>query len=348
MDTVIRYLSPLAALMMRWPLWQRAGVSLAVVLLLVFLLSRLLPAILAGAVRLFYWLFYEWLFSITRGGGNVTRVLRRNARAEQCERLYNKLLPPGKKRRPHLWQLIVLYGLVMGLILLPSWAGGYAGRKHMPALCFAANAYHRVEAPILRQARRANPLDSADSYILRDVRTQNPYRDDIQFVCSRGLMMGNEDSFRPDDALTRGELAFVLYRFSGEPQTRYQADISDMYPGMCAYTAVQWCIEQGILSLLGDGGFASEQEVTCEQALVALFRYAENEGLPVSAHYDLSGLPGSENIHSWAIEACQWAAKGEFLPVASDGILHPRQPFSRSSTARLFYQFCIWTAGLDE
>ena len=350
MDRIIAILSHPFTLLIRWNVWQRSVVVLALLLLIIFLLwkvvSKLTRVVIGTSVKGFYLLFCEFVFHLMQKNADWTKVQKRNALAIKCEWLYDKMRTVKKThQRLKLFGVILLYAAVLGLIALPFCLGSDTPAGVMPAVSAVTNLYHKAEAPILRRSMRTSPVIPVRISDLNDVAQQNPYREGIQFTCSRGLLEDSDGYFFPDNILTREELAVMLYRYSGEPMTRYPANIPDVQPGMHAYSAVCWCVEQEILTLGADGLFSREKQITYEQFLAALTRFANAEGLTTKAYFNLSTIPGSEDIHSWAIDACKWAAKADILILDNDGYFSARAPLSREKSAELFFRFSLWENG---
>lgn len=353
MDRIIAVLSQPFTLIIRWNVWQRAGIVLAVFLLIVFVLWKVLRKTMRLAldilVKGFYLLFCEVLFRSVKNNTDWSRVHRRNSLAERCEWLYNKIHAATEKHRGlKLGRFILLYVTVLGLIALPFFLESNTPASFMHVVSPVTNIYHRVEMPIMRRSMRIDPLVPVSVSELNDVEQRNPYRESIQFVCSRGLLEYSNGYFYPNDILTRENLAVMFYRYSGEPGTGFPADIPDVLPGAHSYSAVCWCVKEGILYLQADGSFAPDQAVTNEQFIVALARYANAEGLSTKVYFNMSTIPGNSEIHDWAMDACKWAAKVNILILDEDGYFSPEDPLSKEKAAKLFFQFGVWESNLEK
>lgn len=353
MDRVIAILSHPFTLLIRRNVWERSAAVLALALLVILLLWKALVKLVRAAagiaVKGFYFLFCEFAFHLTRKNADWTKVQNRNALAAKCEQLYDKTRSVKKARRG--WKIIavlLLYAVALGLIALPYGLGSNMPEEIIPVVSAVTNLYHKAEAPILRQAMRTSPLIPTSISRLNDVEPQNPYREGIQFACSRGLMEYNGGYFFPDGILTREELAVMLYRYSGEPAIGSPAMIADMQPDMRAGRAVCWCVEQEILTLGTDGSFSGGNQITYEQFLAALARFADTEGLETKSNFNISALSGREDIHSWAMDACQWAAEADILILDRDGHFPAREPLSREKAAGLFFRFSMWESRLND
>lgn len=94
----------------------------------------------------------------------------------------------------------------------------------------------------------------ADTNSFSDVPAGQYYAAAVSWAAKAGIVTGTGDNqFKPEDAITREELAVILYRYSGSPAVTdkfagfHDADrISDW-----AKQAVAWALEQGVMT--GDG-----------------------------------------------------------------------------------------------
>lgn len=353
MDRIIAVLSHPFTLLIRWNVWQRASIVLALFLLIVLVLWKVLRKTMRVALNIlvkgFYLLFCEFLFHLVQNNTDWARVHSRNSLVARCEWLYNKIQMATEKHRGlKFGRFILLYVTVLVLIALPFFLKSDTPAAFMPVVSTVTNIYHRVEMPIMHQSMRIDPLVPVSASELNDVEQQNPYRESIQFVCSRGLLECSDGYFYPNDILTRENLAVMLYRYSGEPGTSFPSDISDVLPGVHSYSAVCWCVEEGILYPQADGSFTPDQLVTNEQFLVALARYANAEGFSTKVYFNMSTISGSADIHDWAMDACKWAAKMNILILDEDGYFLPEEPLSREKAAKLFSQFSVWESNLKK
>lgn len=102
-----------------------------------------------------------------------------------------------------------------------------------------------------------------------DVSADQYYADAVAWAAQNGIVSGtNANRFSPNAAITREQLAAILYRYAGTPSASGSLDhfkdaseVSDY-----AATAMQWAVKQGIISGRGDGaldpkGSASRAEV---------------------------------------------------------------------------------------
>ena len=66
-----------------------------------------------------------------------------------------------------------------------------------------------------------------------DVHDDAPYAETVAYVRERGVMNGTtETTFNPSGTVTRGQLAAILYRMSGNPAVENAAFFNDVTLGM--------------------------------------------------------------------------------------------------------------------
>lgn len=113
---------------------------------------------------------------------------------------------------------------------------------------------------------------------LDDVAANAWYADAVTWAAKEGIVSGyGNGRFGPENAITREQLAVMLYRYIGSPVTNGTLDgFSDK--GMAsgyAVDALRWAVEQGILT--GKGGGILDPAGTALRAEVAtvLMRYLE-------------------------------------------------------------------------
>ena len=89
-----------------------------------------------------------------------------------------------------------------------------------------------------------------------DVAEDAWYRDAVAWAVSEELVRGvSETAFAPDRTMTRQELAAVLWRYAGEPESDHSIDhhTDDHHVAGYAEDAVAWAVEHGIKGGYPDG-----------------------------------------------------------------------------------------------
>ena len=147
--------------------------------------------------------------------------------------------------------------------------------------------------------------------------------DAIAFVSSRDIFSGTgANTFSPDATMTRAMLATVLARFDG-------VDTTGGTPG--DEKGIEWAMNAGV-----SDGSDPEREITREQMVVMLYRYA---GSPVASG-SLSGFTDADKVSSYALTATQWAVEQGIITGKPDNMLDPQGSATRAEVAAILMRFC--------
>lgn len=116
----------------------------------------------------------------------------------------------------------------------------------------------------------------------KDVENGAWYEEAVSYVTDAALMNGvSRDSFAPESDTTRGMFITVLYRLEGSPEVSENAGFADVSEEDYYYNAVQWGVEQGIVTGMSETAFAPNETITREQMATMLFRYLSAKGITV-------------------------------------------------------------------
>lgn len=181
----------------------------------------------------------------------------------------------------------------------------------------------------------AGPLEKAP---FADVSSDAWYSSAVDYAYWHGLMngMGN-DTFQPQTTMSRAMLVTTLWRAAGCP-VEGENTFADVPDGKYYTDAVTWAAANEIVNGIGDNKFAPNANVTREQIVTILCRYAEKLGRDPTKRDDLAGFPDAGTVSTWAKEAMQWAV-AEGLIIGSDGKLLPKGSASRAQVATILMRF---------
>lgn len=107
------------------------------------------------------------------------------------------------------------------------------------------------------------------------------YADAVAWAAKYGVVKGyDENTFAPDDFITREQLAAMLYRYAGSPTVEQRDMLLAQYHdsgniSRYAVSAVAWTIEQGIITGKGDGILDPKGHATRAETAVILTRYIQ-------------------------------------------------------------------------
>ena len=169
-----------------------------------------------------------------------------------------------------------------------------------------------------------------------DVLRNSPYASAVRYVYDNGLMNGvSLTRFEPVGSLSRAMIVTILYRQEGSPSVSGAAGFLDVSSGQWYSAGVAWAAKNGIVNGYGNGSFGPDDNVSREQMLTILYRYAQQKGIDTSARGSLSRYPDAGNISSYAEIPYRWAiAEGVIAPLTSN--LYPAMYAFRGEAAVAF------------
>ncbi len=168
--------------------------------------------------------------------------------------------------------------------------------------------------------------------------------DGIDFVVEKGLFNGmSEDTFAPDETMTRAMLVTVLWRSMEEPEAE-AASFTDVPADQWYSKAVAWAAEQGVVNGYTDGTFRPDDQITREQLATVLFRFAKLTEMDPPERAELDVFPDSEDVQDYAVEALQWAVgkglvNGVYDSHMDQTFLRPQGSATRAQVATILMRF---------
>ena len=174
-----------------------------------------------------------------------------------------------------------------------------------------------------------------------DVPENNWAAEAVAFASGHELFNGtSENTFSPDESMSRGMLAQVLYSLESNPDVIAFSTFNDVTGGEWYADAVYWAANQGIVTGYTDGTFGANDSITREQLAVMLYRYAESSGYDTSANADLSVYWDSGNISAYAARAMAWATAEGLISGTTATTLEPGASATRAQVATILMRFC--------
>ena len=150
------------------------------------------------------------------------------------------------------------------------------------------------------------------------------YAEAVEYVSGSGIMSGTGASrFSPDQTVSRGMLASVLYRMAGSPQTEGAA-FNDIPEGSYYEQAAAWVNENGVMSGYGNGAFRGGEPVTREQLVSVLWRYY---GSPESEND--AEFSDESDISNYAVDAVNWAVSQGIISGVGNNRFNPKGTATR-------------------
>ena len=148
---------------------------------------------------------------------------------------------------------------------------------------------------------------------------------------------GNGD-FGPNDKITRGQVAVVLWNMTGRPPIdEGTTQFPDVEAGTYYADAVAWARTKGVVSGYKDGRFGPNDPVTREQLAAMLANYArEVAGIEVSGSAsDYEGMKDAGSVSPWAVSSVGWCFGSEIMSGTEDGYVNPQGNATRAEAATI-------------
>ena len=197
----------------------------------------------------------------------------------------------------------------------------------------------RVKQNMTLYAKWIKTSSSADDKVFTDVSKDDWYYDNIAYVYASGLMNGTgEESFSPDMPTTRAMIVTILYRLEGEPATN-NSSFSDVPTDSYYAKAVSWAQENNIVNGISSNKFAPTKEITREQLMTILFRFAEYKDYELSSRISLVDYEDAEIISKYASDAFSWAMATKVATGRTEKYLKPKASATRAEVAAAFQNF---------
>lgn len=137
-----------------------------------------------------------------------------------------------------------------------------------------------------------------------DVPATHRFVDEIARLADTELISGRADgTFLPEQDLSRGQAATVLWRLMGEPDAS-TTDRYDDVPADAHYArAVNWLTTEGVAGGVGDGRFDPHEPVSRGQLAVMLHELADRPDAPVHRFVDITEGHHFGDAVSWLVDS---------------------------------------------
>lgn len=189
-------------------------------------------------------------------------------------------------------------------------------------------------------------------FFFEDVQERDWFYNSVMYVHGKGMMssvLKSRNIFAPMTDTTRNMVVAVLYRLDSTdelsewkvPLTGEPIQFSDQarIPAW-AGEAVAWAVSNGVVKGYRDGTFGGEREISREELVVMLYRYADSRGCDVSVKADLSVYEDADTVGKYAREAVEWAVSAGILEGVTKTRLDPAGTATRAQVAAMLERFC--------
>lgn len=179
--------------------------------------------------------------------------------------------------------------------------------------------------------------DSWQTASFTDVSPDDWFFAAAEYAAQNGLIKGYESGeFMPDEKLTRSMAVTIIGRLGGAENTKYNNAFSDVSETDWFAPFTCWAAENGIVSGIGGGLFAPNDNVTREQLAVILYRYAKLKGTAnETITADLTEYSDSAAVSDWAENAIRWAVGEQLIRGTDKNSISPKDTATRAQFAMI-------------
>ena len=168
------------------------------------------------------------------------------------------------------------------------------------------------------------------------------YHDGVHWALDEGVMNGvAEDKFAPNTPTSRAMIVTMLYRMEGEPEVGTKPSFTDVPEGKFYTKAVAWAFANKIVDGYNPETFGPNNDLTREQLVTILERYAKYKGRDVSKGEEayLTGFTDADAISNYAVKAFRWAVDAGIINGMTKTTLSPKTNATRAQVATMLMRF---------
>ncbi len=189
-------------------------------------------------------------------------------------------------------------------------------------------------APLIYYVQLTNTAQKGDGFT--DVDSSAWYANAVKYVVDAGLFLGvSNDKFAPESELTRAMLVTVLYRAEESPAVTESNIFTDVGQDLYYTDAVIWASANNLINGIGNGQFAPEENITRQELVTILYRYAHFLECDIADSGTLDRYKDVGEIAEWAGDAMKWAVSTGIVQGTSDTRLSPNQSATRAEVAMM-------------
>lgn len=173
-----------------------------------------------------------------------------------------------------------------------------------------------------------------------DVKEDAWYYDAVMALTEQGVIQGmTETTFEPETKLTRAHVVTMLYRMAGEPESSAKIPFTDVPEDAYYADALAWAVEVGVAKGMSETEFAPKLDVTREQFVTFVYRFAALQEKADGESADLSAFEDAASVSGWAQEAMAWAVGQGIVEGMTETTIVPEGTATRAQAATMLYRY---------
>jgi len=157
------------------------------------------------------------------------------------------------------------------------------------------------------------------------------YEDFMEWAQSNSIT-DDADYKNPNGNCSRASIVLYLWRVKGCPSPSGAGSFNDLSSGTDYYGAVQWAVENGIVSGFEDGSFRPADMVTRAEAVAILYRYSGMN--KASSNITFVDVPKG----AWYEEQVKWAVENSITSGTGDNCFSPNDTCTIAQILAFLYR----------
>jgi len=141
--------------------------------------------------------------------------------------------------------------------------------------------------------------------------------------------------------MNRAMVVTALHRLDGEKKYKNIINFIDVSKDAYYEKALYWAAEKKIITGTSENTFSPELNVTREQLVTILYRYADykNKSISVGKQTDLSKFQDFEEISEYAVVPMKWAYSKGIINGRTENEIAPKGTATRAEVATIIMRF---------
>ena len=180
------------------------------------------------------------------------------------------------------------------------------------------------------------------------------YYDEVYSLSDLGYITGYSDgSFGVGDEMTRAQFITILWRMAcpdeyeeaaeeGYAHAYSESGLSDVVPAKYYTEAVNWGVENGIVTGYSNGKFGVNDSMSFQDMCLIIARYVDakafNEMSSSTASGVLAEFADGDSVSSYARTGMAWCVESGLVSGNTDGTLAPKSEVARERVATVLYR----------
>ena len=160
-----------------------------------------------------------------------------------------------------------------------------------------------------------------------------------EYVNSKGLMIGTGDSnFNPNGTVTRAQMVQTLYAMAGKPPISGDSQFSDVSSDKWYNDAINWAQSNGIVAGYTDGSFKPDKEITRQEMMAIMNKYATYCGENTSQNNSAYNYSDASKINGYAVAPISWGVEHGMISESFSN-LRPNENATRMEMAQMLMRY---------